>query len=225
MKRFNFMCALVATMSISFFSISCTKSNSAEPSANGLGRDPIAAAKDGDKPAAVATLPPQGTQEDSYYLVSKLSDRALTIVPESKQIEQTDLCSGGQTPSAKADLTIYHIRDVSNSVLGSGTYAAYKIQWGKLNPSSLINQFWDLENSSTANGAPIISWPSREQDNQQFVFVPTGDTDGSYYIRNLATGKYLQIAGNEWVNKTSGAKLEQWGFNASLNQKFFLRKR
>ena len=171
----------------------------------------------------IALLPTSGIQ-DKYYIVAKVSNRAITVVTEGSQLQQTELCFDTAGPSDKADLSICYFGKKNNPEnLKPGTYTIYKIQWGSLVPYTLFNHFWDVYNSSKEEGAPVISWPSRDQDNQLFVFESTGDTDNSVYIRSLSSGKYLQIAGYD--NTVAGAKLEQRSYSGDINQKFFIRKR
>lgn len=158
-----------------------------------------------------------GEQKDIYYIVSKHSNRALTKVPIGQQIVQTELADQNP-PSSQADLTIYYKQ---NDIVSGVTRAAYKLQWGNLN--TLTNSFWDLENSTTADGGRILTWNSVVGANQNFYFSVTGDADGSVYIQNASSGKYLQIGGS--ANTSSGAVLQQNSFTGQSIQKFFIKKR
>lgn len=211
--------------SVTTFIASCDKEPITKGNQNRTGTNAPSANYKTGLTTGVSVLP-QTSLQDRYYIVSKMSEKAITIVPEGAQLEQTELVWTGNEPSSKADLTICYFGTVTDPAnFQPGTYTVYKIQWGSLNPYTLCNQFWDLDQSSAAEGAAIISWPSLNQDNQKFVFEPTGDADSSVYIRCLATGKYLQIAGGSDVNTSIGAKVEQRTFAANASQKFFVNVR
>ncbi|PZF74578.1 hypothetical protein DN068_03095 [Taibaiella soli] len=190
--------------------------------------------KNGDTKRSIAvggvysgmSLLPQSGLADGFYIVSKLSNKAITIVPEGVQLQQTELTWPGNEPSSDADLTIVYSGSVTNPAnFAAGTYNTYRIQWGSISPSTLINEFWSLQGTAATWGMPIVSMPSAELDNQRFIIQPTGNADTSIYIRILNTGRYVQIAGGSDVNTTVGAKVEQSDFSGDLNQKFFVKKR
>jgi len=211
--------------SVSLFVVSCTKEPMVKKNADQNGKNSQSASHRTGLTTGVTVLPDSGLQ-DRYYILSKIANKAITIVPEGTQLEQTELVWTGNEPSSKADLTICYFGTVTNpAFFQPGTYTMYKIQWGSLTPYTLNNQFWDVEYASWAEGAPIISWPSKPQNNQLFIFQPTGDADNSVYIRNLASGKYVQVAGGSDVNTSIGAKLEQSSFSGNVNQKFFVNVR
>ncbi|PZF74577.1 RICIN domain-containing protein [Taibaiella soli] len=173
----------------------------------------------------ISVLPQSGVQ-DQYYIVSKVSNRALTN-PGSigVQMLQTELVSPGTVPSSNADLTIAYYGNVTNPAnFDPGSYTAYRIQWGSMNPNTLTNSFWDVL-SSWQDGSSAVVWSRIDQDSQLFVFQRTGAADSSVYIRNLFSGKYLQIRGTQDVNITSGAVVEQWSYSGNPNQKFFINVR
>lgn len=211
--------AFMAAMTLSFFSCSRDMANDdmattkidKNANASTLSGAPITANGVNDLPQTV------GQQKDIYYIVSKHSNRALTKVPVGDQIVQTELADV-TPPSSQANLTIYYKQ---NDFVGGVLSAAYKLQWGTL--TTLTNAFWDLENSTTADGGRIITWPSVVGTNQNFYFRVTGDADGSVFIQNASSGKYLQIGGS--ANTSSGAVLQQNSFTGQSIQKFFIIKR
>lgn len=64
----------------------------------------------------------------------------------------------------------------------------------------------DITSWSKTNGASAIIWPTHGGNNQKFVLIEE-ETD-KWRIRNVHSGKYLDIKGNEAVNSAS---IVQWG--------------
>jgi uncharacterized protein (TIGR02145 family) len=201
---------------------SCSEDLQVEENANAntLSAKSSTYAKSGDllysiKGETIEVLPKNVGSKDGFYIVSKHSYRALTIVDKTKQIEQTDHVFPNNEytrPSSRADITI----DFEGNTI-DGT-RVYRIQWGNL--STRTNSFWEV--SSKDGGAPVTTQASRLGDSQKFVFEPTGDPDNSVYIRNLDTGKYLQVAGNAENNIKSGGVLEQQPLARNQGQRFLI---
>ncbi|MGN9761970.1 RICIN domain-containing protein [Streptomyces sp. SD31] len=51
----------------------------------------------------------------------------------------------------------------------------------------------DVRDASTADGGAVIQWPWSGGSNQQWKLLP--DTDGSYRLSNVRSGKVLQSPG------------------------------
>ncbi|MFF4798861.1 alpha-L-fucosidase [Streptomyces sp. NPDC001351] len=70
----------------------------------------------------------------------------------------------------------------------------------------------DVKDASTADGALVIQWPWTGGANQQWKLLP--DTDGSYRLSNVKSGKVLDSPGGS----ARGANLDQWTDSGSDNQ-------
>lgn len=170
---------------------------------------------------------------DGYVIVSKLSGRSLTRSAISAQITQTQsftsVLDEVEIIAPATDVCIAYFGTVTNpNGFSPGTYPVYKLQWGRMNPYTLNNSFWDVKENWKTDGTPVISWPSTANaptdpnNNQYFIIEPTGSPDSSVYIRSLASGKCLQIAGNATANLQSGAGLELATKYNAPNQKFLI---
>ncbi|MGW1747092.1 alpha-L-fucosidase [Streptomyces sp. NPDC002092] len=70
----------------------------------------------------------------------------------------------------------------------------------------------DVKDASTADGALVIQWPWTGGTNQQWKLLP--DTDGSYRLSNVKSGKVLDSPGGS----AQGANLDQLTDSGSDNQ-------
>ncbi|MFI6931050.1 alpha-L-fucosidase [Streptomyces sp. NPDC050287] len=70
----------------------------------------------------------------------------------------------------------------------------------------------DVSGASTADGGAIIQWPWTGGTNQQWKLLP--NTDGSYRLSNVKSGKMLDSPGGS----TQGTTLDQWTDTSSDNQ-------
>lgn len=73
----------------------------------------------------------------------------------------------------------------------------------------------DVNNASTADGAPVIQWQYYGGNNQQWQLVH--HTEGFYRIVNRNSGKVLDVNGG---STNSGASIIQWPFNSGKNQQW-----
>ncbi|MGW2571952.1 RICIN domain-containing protein [Streptomyces sp. NPDC001537] len=67
----------------------------------------------------------------------------------------------------------------------------------------------DIKDASTADGALVIQWPWTGGTNQQWRLLP--DTDGSYRLSNVRSGKVLDSPGGS-------ANVIQWPTTGGANQ-------
>ncbi|MFI2207887.1 RICIN domain-containing protein [Streptomyces sp. NPDC020192] len=73
----------------------------------------------------------------------------------------------------------------------------------------------DVADASTADGAGLIQWPWTGGTNQQWTLLP--DTDGSFRLRNVRSGRVLQSA-----DTTQGSTLIQQQDSGGDNQRWKL---
>lgn len=86
----------------------------------------------------------------------------------------------------------------------------------ELHPLSDLSKAMDITSWSKANGAQVITWDSHHGNNQKFVLLE--ESSDHWRVRNVHSGKYLDITGN--VAK-EGAKIVQWGEPVSvIHQQF-----
>jgi hypothetical protein len=79
------------------------------------------------------------------------------------------------------------------------------------------NLTMDVYYSETTPGAPLLVWTPTGNPNQAFELVPTGDSDGSVYIKPKHSGLCFDIYYSE---TTPDAPLIQWTCTGNPNQKF-----
>jgi ribosomal protein S6E (S10) len=165
----------------------------------------------------IDVLPTNSQEKSGFYLVNKRSQRAVTRVPNGNVVLQTEHVFPNNTftpPTMQADISIYN-QDINSQT------KAYKIQWG--NEHTRANNFWELHDALIGEGAPVVTTASKANDlRQMFIFEPTGDSDNSFYIKNVVKGMYLQI---KQGSRESGARLEQGIFRGDNSQKFYLLTR
>lgn len=83
-------------------------------------------------------------------------------------------------------------------------------------------QLLAVASNSTAAGGNICQWPNTNHDSQIFELSATGYGDGSYYIKNVLSGKYLGIHGDGSAN---GDNVVQWHFTGSVYQAFYIKNK
>ncbi|MFD4506216.1 alpha-L-fucosidase [Streptomyces sp. NPDC058457] len=66
-------------------------------------------------------------------------------------------------------------------------------------------QVVDVLADGTANGTEVRQQPWRDQDNQKWTFVSSGD--GYYTIRSVSSGKVLEVGG---LSRVNGGKTDIW---------------
>lgn len=76
----------------------------------------------------------------------------------------------------------------------------------------------DIPRSSTSNGTRIQLYQHNKGVNQQFRF--TMQSDGSYVITSICSGKVLDVAGG---NAGIGAVVQQYDANGTVAQRWFIR--
>lgn len=72
----------------------------------------------------------------------------------------------------------------------------------------------DIAGGSTANGANCLLYSSHGENNQKFIFVNEGN---GWSIRNVASGKYLDVNGGTFSN---GTNVQSWVDNDGRNQRW-----
>ncbi|WP_437745029.1 RICIN domain-containing protein [Sorangium sp. So ce1504] len=86
------------------------------------------------------------------------------------------------------------------------------------NQNSGLNM--DVYYSETTPLSPIIQWPATGNPNQSFELIPTGDPDGSVFIKPKHSGLCFDIY---YSSLEDGAELIQYTCTGNPNQKFVLR--
>ncbi len=74
----------------------------------------------------------------------------------------------------------------------------------------------EVSGASTADGGAVIQWPWSGGTNQQWKLLP--NTDGSYRLSNVRSGKVLQSPGGS----AQGDGLDQWTDDGGDNQSWQL---
>ncbi|XXX74577.1 RICIN domain-containing protein [Sorangium sp. So ce134] len=78
----------------------------------------------------------------------------------------------------------------------------------------------DVYYSETTPLSPIIQWPATGNPNQSFELVPTGDADGSVFIKPKHSGLCFDVF---YSSLDDGAPLIQYDCTGNPNQRFILR--
>ena len=76
----------------------------------------------------------------------------------------------------------------------------------------------DVNNLSTADGAPIKQWSRNNGNQQQWQFTSVGN--GYYKVKSRLSGKVLDVTGKSTAD---GAIIEQWADNGGTNQQFSIQ--
>lgn len=80
---------------------------------------------------------------------------------------------------------------------------------------------FDIENGAVfTNGAPVQIYNANGSGSQHFSFEQ--QEDGYYVIRNVASGKVLDVSGGQIRN---GSRIQLYGYNGSCGQKWSLQKK
>ena len=83
------------------------------------------------------------------------------------------------------------------------------------------NRVFDICKKYKRNYALLLHYPMHGELNQQFLFVPTGNSNGSYYIVSCSSGKALDVKHN---SKEDNANVIQYSMNGGDNQRFIMEK-
>lgn len=95
---------------------------------------------------------------------------------------------------------------------GGGYYTIQNAKSGKM---------LDVQGASTTPGANVWQYDSNKTDAQRWKLVPTGDSDGSYYVVSKCNGLYLD---QQWGGTGNGTNIWVYTGNSSNAQKFVFKK-
>lgn len=118
--------------------------------------------------------------------------------------------SGGVDTSAFSDWDYLNVSHMSAVEIPDGTYY--------LNSHLLDSSGIQISGGSTASGATTVLSAATGSASQRFTFAR--QSDGSYVIKNEASGLVLDVSG---ANAYNGAKVQQYAENGSAAQRWFLR--
>lgn len=118
--------------------------------------------------------------------------------------------SGGVDMSAFSDWDFINVPYMPSVEIPDGTYY--------LNSQLLDSSGVQISGGSTASGAATVLGSADGSSSQRFIF--TRQEDGSYIIKNEASGLVLDVNG---ANPYNGAKVQQYAENGSDAQRWFLR--
>ena len=142
----------------------------------------------------------------------------------------------GSTITAAIDgSTVATVTDASYSggMVGLGTAGYYPVEYSDFSvtpgtTTSLNGTYYiesvtsgdvlDADNAGTANGTPIVQWPSNNDTNQQWTLAK--NSAGYYTVTGVASGKVLDIPN---ITTWPGAQLELWTSNGGTNQQWLIR--
>ncbi len=121
--------------------------------------------------------------------------------------------TGGQVGLGTAG---YYPVEYSNFSVTPGTTTALSGKYNIVNVNS--GQLMDASGGKTADGTPILQWPSTGATNQQWTL--SQNSAGYYTITGVASGKALDIPN---VTTWPGTQLELWTPNGGTNQQWLIR--
>ncbi|HZU55998.1 MAG TPA: RICIN domain-containing protein [Actinocrinis sp.] len=121
--------------------------------------------------------------------------------------------TGGQVGLGTAG---YYPVEYSNFSVTPGTTTALSGKYNIVNVNS--GQLMDASGGKTADGTPILQWPSTGATNQQWTV--SQNSAGYYTITGVASGKALDIPN---VTTWPGTQLELWTPNGGTNQQWLIR--
>ena len=143
----------------------------------------------------------------------------------------------GVAPASAAPLSCFYLQAANSlhylDVEGASTANGARIvQWYQTGAQNQTFKVWHYESqpdvsyiesvwsgkvfsvNATAAGAPVLQWENTGATAQQWQSIPV---PGGTKYRNLATGLYLDIAGD---SRAAGARLVQWYGSGGGNQVF-----
>ncbi|MDH6575979.1 RICIN domain-containing protein [Kitasatospora sp. MAP5-34] len=109
----------------------------------------------------------------------------------------------------------YYGAQFSNLSVTPGATAPLDGTYRLVNANS--GQLLDASDQGTADGTPLIQWPSNGGANQQWQLKSTGD--GYYTITGVASGKALDVPN---ASAVPGTQLDLWATNGGSNQQWLV---
>ncbi|MEZ0088970.1 RICIN domain-containing protein [Streptacidiphilus sp. EB129] len=109
----------------------------------------------------------------------------------------------------------YYGAQYSNLSITPGSTAPLDGTYRLVNANS--SQVMDASGNGTADGTPIIQWPSNGGANQQWKLTSTGD--GYYTVTGVGSGKALDVPNQTAV---AGTQLDLWTANGGTNQQWLV---
>ena len=142
--------------------------------------------------------PVNGT--DMYYIIGVHSGKALTVDPSSGNV----VLLTKSTADQKSDISYNQFWRFSQRV-------KYK--------NRATGKMLDVPHGAATPGLGLIVWENNTNKAQAFDLIPVLNSE-KYYIRNLASKKYLGASSADYV---SGERIVQNDFNGSELQQFSLK--